>query len=246
MKKYADTPAAESGIHYLGWVRYDNNDLRTCIKSAFRLKGTADEAWNDFCNKAQQNREKMFVVIDNIESADRDEYLGKLSNLPCRLLVTGRCRTLSALRVVEIPPLSIEECRNIFYYFYHFKKNNEILNDVISLTCRLTIMIEFLAKVAQLEEFSLQALYGKLVELGFGLSKEDVSGNHEKLRSDRTIIEQMCLLFSLCSVNEKDQKILTWISIIPSIPFTRKNASSWFGIQKNSTLKRLFDRGFWK
>ena len=243
MKKYADTPTAESGIHYLGWVRYDNNDLRTCIKSAFRLKGTADEAWNDFCNMAQQNREKMFVVIDNIESADRDEYLGKLSNLPCRLLVTGRCRTLSAFRVVELPPLSIEECRNIFYYFYHFKKNNEILNDVISLTCRLTIMVEFLAKVAQLEEFSLQDLYGKLVELGFKLSQEDVSGNHEKLRSDHTIIEQMCLLFSLCSVNKKDQKILTWISIIPSIPFTRKNASSWFGIQKSSTLKRLFDQG---
>lgn len=68
MKKYANTPITESGVHYLGWVRYDNNDLRSCIKSAFRLKGTADEAWNDFCNMAQQNRDKMFVVIDNIES----------------------------------------------------------------------------------------------------------------------------------------------------------------------------------
>lgn len=243
MKKYADTPTTESGIHYLGWVRYDNNDLRSCIKSAFRLKGTVDEAWNDFCNMAQQNRDKMFVVIDNIESADRDEYLGKLSNLPCKLLVTGRCRTLSSLKVVELPPLNMEECRNIFYYFYHFKENNEILNDVINLTCRLTIMVEFLAKVAQLEELSLQDLYGRLVELGFKLSQEDISGNHEKLRSDHTIIEQMCLLFSLCAVDKKDQKILTWISIIPSIPFTRKNAGDWFGIQKNSTLKRLFDQG---
>ena len=204
MKKYADTPTTESGIHYLGWVRYDNNDLRSCIKSAFRLKGTVDEAWNDFCNMAQQNRDKMFVVIDNIESADRDEYLGKLSNLPCKLLVTGRCRTLSSLKVVELPPLNMEECRNIFYYFYHFKENNEILNDVINLTCRLTIMVEFLAKVAQLEELSLQDLYGRLVELGFKLSQEDISGNQEKLRSDHTIIEQMCLLFSLCAVDKKE------------------------------------------
>ena len=243
MKKYADTPTTESGIYYLGWVRYDNNDLRSCIKSAFRLKGAVDEAWNDFCNMAQKNRDKMFVVIDNIESADRDEYLGKLSNLPCRLLVTGRCRTLSSFKVMELPPLNMDECRNIFYYFYHFKENNEILNDVINLTCRLTIMVEFLAKVAQLEELSLQDLYGKLVELGFKLSQEDVSGNHEKLRSDHTIIEQMCLLFSLCAIDKEDQKILTWISIIPSIPFTRKNAGDWFGIQKNSTLKRLFDQG---
>lgn len=243
MKKYADTPTTESGIYYLGWVRYDNNDLRSCIKSAFRLKGAVDEAWNDFRNMAQENRDKMFVVIDNIESADRDEYLGKLSNLPCRLLVTGRCRTLSSLKVMELPPLNMDECRNIFYYFYHFKENNEILNDVINLTCRLTIMVEFLAKVAQLEELSLQDLYGKLVELGFKLSQEDVSGNHEKLRSDHTIIEQMCLLFSFCAIDKEDQKILTWISIIPSIPFTRKNAGDWFGIQKNSTLKRLFDQG---
>lgn len=243
MKKYANMPTTESGIHYLGWVRYDNNDLRSCIKRAFHLKGTADEAWIDFCNMAQKEREKMFVVIDNVESSHGDEYLNKLSNLPCRFLVTGRCRTLSSLKVVELPPLNMEECRKIFYYYYHFKENNEILNDIIGLTCRLTIMVEFLAKVAQLEEFSLQDLYGKLVEMGFKLSQEDVSGNHEKLRGDHTIIAQMCLLFSLCAINEKDQKILTWISIIPSIPFTRRNAGNWFGIQKNSTLMRLFDQG---
>ena len=117
------------------------------------------------------------------------------------------------------------------------------MNDIIGLTCRLTIMVEFLSKVAQLEEISLQDLYGKLVELGFKLSQEDVSGNHEKLRDDRTIIEQMCLLFSLCNINDNDQKILTWISIIPSIPFTKEYARDWFGIQKNSILKRLFEQG---
>lgn len=243
MKRYSSTRSIESGINYLGWVRYDNNDLRESIKSAFHIKGNVGEAWNIFCNMAQQYREKMFVVIDNIEHADRDEYLNKLSSLPCRLLVTGRCRALSSLKVVGLPPLSMEECRNIFYYFYHLKQNNEILNDIIGLTCRLTIMVEFLAKVAQLEEISLQDLYRKLVELGFKLSQEDVSGSHEKLRDDHTIIEQMCLLFSLCDINENDPKILTWISIIPSIPFTKKNASDWFGIQKNSILKRLFEQG---
>lgn len=243
IKKYSTVKSIESGIDHLGWVRYDNNDLRECIKSAFRLKGNADEAWNTFCNMAQQYRERMFVVIDNIEHADRDGYLSKLSNLPCRLLVTGRCRSLSSLKVVELPPLGIEECRSIFYYFYHLGQDNEILDDIIGLTCRLTIMVEFLAKVAQLEEISLRDLYGKLVEMGFKLSQEDVSGNHEKMRDDHTIIEQMCLLFSLCDINEKDQKILTWISIIPSIPFTKKNASDWFGIQKNSVLKRLYDQG---
>ena len=79
--------------------------------------------------------------------------------------------------------------------------------------------------------------------MGFKLSQEDVSGNHEKLRDDRTIIEQMCLLFSLCNINDNDQKILTWISIIPSIPFTKEYARDWFGIQKNSILKRLFEQG---
>ena len=243
VKKYSNMKSIESGISYLGWVRYDNNDLRECIKSAFHLTGNIDEAWNTFCNIAQQYRERMLVIIDNIERSDKDEYLNKLSSLPCRLLVTGRCRTLSALKVVELPPLSMEECRDIFYYFYHFGRNNEILNDIIGLTCRLTIMVEFLSKVAQLEEISLQDLYGKLVELGFKLSQEDVSGNHEKLRDDRTIIEQMCLLFSLCNINDNDQKILTWISIIPSIPFTKEYARDWFGIQKNSILKRLFEQG---
>ena len=90
-------------------LRYDNNDLRECIKSAFHLTGNIDEAWNTFCNIAQQYRERMLVIIDNIERSDKDEYLNKLSSLPCRLLVTGRCRTLSALKVVELPPLIMEE-----------------------------------------------------------------------------------------------------------------------------------------
>lgn len=243
MQQYANMYSIESGIEYLGWVRYNNHDLRECVKDAFYLKGNVDEAWNAFCNMAQQYREKLLVVIDNIEHSDGDEYLNKLSCLPCRLLITGRSRTLSSLKVVELLPLSMEECRNVFYYFYRLDRNNRILDDIIGLTCRLTIMVEFLAKVAQLEEISLQDLYKRLVELGFKLSKEDVLGNHEKLRSEHTIIEQMCLLFSLCNVKEHDQKILTWISIIPSIPFSKQNAHDWFGIQKNSELRRLFEQG---
>ena len=32
VKKYSNMKSIESGISYLGWVRYDNNDLRECIE----------------------------------------------------------------------------------------------------------------------------------------------------------------------------------------------------------------------
>lgn len=71
-----------------------------------------------------------------------------------------------------LPPLKMAQCRDLFYQHYQYaERDNEVLNDIIDLTAKLTIMIVFLAKVAYLEELSLHELYAKLVECGFKLSE---------------------------------------------------------------------------
>lgn len=92
----------------------------------------------------------------------------------------------------------------IIEHVLHAERDNEVLNDIIDLTAKLTIMIVFLAKVAYLEELSLHELYAKLVECGFKLSEEDVSCEHEKMQNDETIIRQMCILFSLVNYSEEN------------------------------------------
>lgn len=82
--------------------------------------------------------------------------------------------------------------------------------------------------MAYLEGLALHELYGRLVEKGFKLSKEDVSCEHERFQNDDTIIRQICVLFSLVKFSDADKTILTCASVIPNLRFEFKQAKQWF------------------
>lgn len=233
-----------TGVEVIVWIPYDNVDIRASLKEALHLQCELEDVWLKVQELVSDYGNGMLLVIDNIESAE-DEYLSKLVNLQCRVILTSRQREIPGFKkVLDLEPLSIEACRELFYKHYQFdERNNELVNDIIALTAKLTIMIVFIAKVACLEEMSLKELYEKLTEKGFKLSEEDVSCEHERLRNDNSIITQMCILFSLIKYNEADKKILTNISIIPNIRFDFSKAKKWFGVKKNSNLMKLFKMG---
>ncbi len=248
VKRFLDTviqaEIETTGVEVIAWIPYDNVDIRASMKEALHLQCELENVWLKVQELVAGYRNRMLLVIDNIESAE-DEYLSKLVNLQCRVILTSRQREIPGFKkVLDLEPLSIEACRELFYKNYQFdERNNELVNDIIALTAKLTIMIVFIAKVACLEEMSLKELYEKLTEKGFKLSEEDVSCEHERLRNDNTIITQMCILFSLVKYSEADKKILTNISIIPNIRFDFSKAKKWFGVKKNSNLMKLFKMG---
>lgn len=233
------------GVEQIAWIPYDNQDLRASIQQALRLRCEPDEVWQAVQDMCTEQRERLLLIVDNIESIGDDAYLKRLADLPCRILVTSRYKELRGFYLqLELKPLSHGECRELFYRHYRFKeRDNDTLNEIIDLTARLTIMIVFLAKAAYLEGFSLSELYSKLVESGFKLSEEDVACEHERMQNDETIIRQMCILFSLVRYNEADKKHLTNISLIPNLQFDFSKAKKWFHIQKNSTLMKLYSMG---
>lgn len=233
----------DCGIRYVAWVPYSQQSLAQSCKAAFHLQDDAEQAWMYIQNLAAKYRDKMLLVIDNVEKREEDRYLKRLNDLPCRVLVTSRYKEVSALSVYELGTLEKSECRQLFYHFYKLGRNDEYLDEIIELASRHTIMVEFLAKAAQLEGMKLGNLLDRLIDKGFKLSEEDVSGNHERLQTEDTIIRQMCILFSMVNVEEADKEILTYTSVIPNLPFDFEKAKGWFGVRKNSILKHLFDMG---
>lgn len=245
LDQLAHATTIEHGIEEIAWIPYDNQSICNSVQRALHLQCDPSEVWQILQEKATAQNNKLLLVIDNVENSAEDEYLRKLSLLPCNILVTSRQKELQGFtEILFLQPLSIDSCRALFYKHYHFnERDNEVLNDIIGLTARLTIMIVFIAKVAYLEEMTLHELYGKLLDKGFKLSEEDVSCEHERLQNDDTIIRQMCILFSLVKYNETDKTILTYISIIPNLRFEFKQAKQWFKIQKNSSLMKLHKMG---
>ena len=192
LNKLQNTPTEESQIEKIAWIPYDNHDICLSMKQALHLKCDLEDVWQAVQDLCADSKGRLLFVIDNIENIGNDEFLGKLSMLPCRVLITSRQKILRGFnRIMYLPPLKMAQCRDLFYQHYQYaERDNEVLNDIIDLTAKLTIMIVFLAKVAYLEELSLHELYAKLVECGFKLSEEDVSCEHEKMQNDETIIRQ--------------------------------------------------------
>ena len=84
----------------------------------------------------------------------------------------------------------------------------------------------------------LEILLERLIEKGFKLSEEDVSGSHERLQNKDNIISQMCILFSLVNIKDTDKEILTYTSVIPNIPFDFEKAKGWFGVREKQHTKK--------
>ena len=245
VKKFLAGLGEGSGVKQIAWVPYDNHDIRGSLKRALNLDCPADEIWMRVQGMAETAGKDLLLVVDNIEHADADEYLSKLGNLPCRLLVTSRQRKLPGFPdPIFIQPLEMDACRDLFYLHYQFEeRDNAIVNDIIELTAHLTIMVTFIAKVAYVEEMTLIEVYNRLVEKGFKLSEEDVSSEHERLNDDAPIIKQMCILFTLVNYGRNDKAILTCASVIPSLQFDFGMAKKWFGVGKNSSLLKLYGMG---
>ncbi len=241
LDRLLETEVMVCGVEQIAWIPYDNQDLCVSMQQALRLRCEPDEVWQTVQDMCAEQRERLLLVVDNIESIKDDVYLKRLADLPCRILVTSRYKELTGFhRQLELKTLSQGECRELFYRHYQFmERDNETLNEIIDLTARLTIMIVFLAKVAYLEGFSLSELHTKLVESGFKLSEEDVACEHERMQNDETIIRQMCILFSLVRYNEADKSLLTNIALIPNLQFDFPKAKKRFRVQKNSTQMKL-------
>lgn len=241
LNRIMNTEVQENGIENVAWIPYNNQDIRLSIKQALHLSGGLGEVWSKIQDKAAQYNKKLLLIVDNIEKIKDDKYLQKLSSLPCRILLTSRQQTFPGFhRIMYLQPLKMDKCRELFYRHYQFEeRDNETVNDIITLTAKLTIMIVFIAKAAYIEEMSLHQLYSKLVEKGFKLSEEDVSCEHEKLQNDDTIIRQMCILFSIVEYGKEEKVLLTCISVIPNLQFDFAKAKKWFKTKKNGQLLKL-------
>lgn len=245
LHQIATTEISKTGIEVIAWVPYHAANLCQSLQYALHFRCELDEVWTVVQDMAADYNNRLLFVIDNIDVLERDEYLLKLAALPCRILITSRCKMFPGIsKTMNLGPLDLGDCRDLFYHHYRFKEyDNEILNDIIELSARLTIMIVFMAKVAYVEGLTLRKLYNLLIEKGYKLSDEDVSCEHERMQNDEPIIEQMKILFSITSYSPDDIHLLTFISLIPNLEFDFPKSKRWFAVKKNSHLLKLFEIG---
>ena len=185
------------------WVTFSNNDLKESILDAlpeYRILEDKDTAWNECWRGLQQYRDKLLIIIDNIEEGASDPELNRLASYPCRIAATSRKESIYGMESIPVNVLPEKDCIRLFNLYYKGERDHFSISEVLRLIDYHTIMIDLLAKTANMEKWSVAELRRKLIDHGFDLSEEAVAGNHEKLRNENKLIQQLKILFSLTSV----------------------------------------------
>ena len=120
------------------------------------------------------------------------------------------------------------------------------LNKILELAEYHTVMLELLAKTANMEEESLQEFYKKLVQNGFRMSDEEVDSSHPLLQTERRVTEQLKILFAISKCRIQDKDLLCQLSVIPAIPFQYKVVKNWIEVKHKSQLEYLVKTGWLK
>lgn len=209
LKKIYSMSCNVTGVYQIAWVTYTNGKLKDSLIEAFHdTKGYTDrdEAWEHIYNVIQIQREKLLIVIDNVETIEQDSDIERLGDLPCRILVTSRTEKIGGLYRCSVDHLPEEDCRDIFYHYYVGDHDNHYLDKILELIEYHTVMLELLAKTANMEEKTLQEFYELLVQNGFRMSNEEVGSHHPLLQSEKRVTEQLKILFTIskCRIQDKD------------------------------------------
>lgn len=246
MTKYGN----EYGINYLAWVPYQASDLRLSICRAFLMVKTInniDVAWEKVCKFFMDNQQQILIFIDNIEKVTRDDLLlWRIGQYPIKVIITTREKLDIGIKDVELRVLSKDNCKNLFYKIYDIEKNDEIVLDILKKAGYLTVAIELLAKTAMKERKGLRQLNEDLINLEFDISEEDVSSNHDLLRKEDKIAEQLKKLFCISNYDSHQIYLLINISMFPATEFSYEDAKNWFGETRRTPFDKLVDWGWLK
>ena len=245
---YISEYGEEYGIRHLAWVPYSGSDLKLSICQHFLelkyIKNT-DAAWaiaNDFFSKSGDS---LLLFIDNIEKTEHeDRILNSLNQYRFRSVLTTRKPLEENESGKELSSLSLKDCRTLFYKFYKSDKDDASLDSILKKSGRLTVAIELLAKIAEVENMSLKELNRALSEHDFDISNECVSTSHDLLSKEDKIAEQIKKLFSIINCTDEQIRILVKISMFPAKEFSVENVKNWFEEKRITPLEKLVNQGW--
>lgn len=253
LNRIMNTEVQENGIENVAWIPYNNQDIRLSIKQALHLSGDLGEVWSKIQDKAAQYNKKLLLIVDNIEKVKDDKYLQKLSSLPCRILLTSRQQTFPGFhRIMYLQPLKMDKCRELFYRHYQFEeRDNETVNDIITLTAKLTIMIVFIAKAAYIEEILCEELntgpvfgkeYEKAYLIPFSWSIADIMDSHWESEADTDFLTSLFHVCFSCSNYYLCEKIIDSVIRIQTDNSTFTASDLAYSYRNKIDLLHQFDK----
>lgn len=190
--------------------------------------------------------ERVFLVIDNIESQD-DPDIDLLLQLPCTILANSRYM-LQGFESINLDVLDKENCMKLFFQFYQDRQpgDEKLAQEIISLCGNHPLTVELLARTAWSAALDLETLLDILKEKGFNLNniiQETVSTNWHNQQSNKRFFDHLLTIFDLSRLTEQELHILSNLSILPPVGIHINDLREWLELENKSDIHSLVQKG---
>lgn len=211
-----------------------------------------EDYWDAAKKLLNEMGRELLLMIDNANKITQQEIL-LLEQLNCRLLLTARS-ALDRAVCVDVGQLEREDCKKLYrIHSGDTSASDKIIEDIIALAAKHTLLIELLAKLQYATGRSAEEMYLLLCEKGFDLSdiQENISYlynpeiNQEK-GYDRQFIEHVEMLFDISGICAKreEMEILQFFSLsFAGCPVPMRTVQKWMELPNFNPMNVLVKEG---
>jgi len=235
---------------HIGWINYHQS-----LKNSFvtQLKGIPfdenkdyDAQYEDIKYGLNNLDANSLLIIDNIENNIEDKELVDLTQFPFKVLASSR-EKIDEFKIYQLGFMNEQKCVDLFYAHYDGKKDDAYVIKTVKLAGYHTLTVELLAKTAKSADFEIRALYEMLRDKGFNLNeviKEQVTFVWHGEKDRKKFFEHILKVFNLIHLSEKENYILTNLSILPPEWIQKYKLKEWLKLDSKEEINLLVEKGW--
>ncbi len=174
------------------------------------------------------------LVIDNTSSI-LYKYANELPSPPNWKILTTSREQIGDFTLKDLSVLQPEPARQLFYKHYKLEKDDTILDYVFEKIGWHTLTIELLSKTCSARGIKLKELKELIDKEGLDFKiKAKVATPHGKTNPEGEYLFEHLLATFVIDLNEGCKTLLTYFSILPSVPIPYSDLIELFGINKEN------------
>jgi len=187
------------------------------------------------------SNERTLIVIDNFDTLE-DDLLPELIDGRYHILCTTRCDYSEFYPSIQIQELNDIALKELFYHYYGdivSDENDALLLELFKLLGRHTYTLELVAKQMANSGESV----GEFIE---SFKKQGLPSLNERVRTNGAFVDigynTILNLFRIFSLNEEEQKILAYLSLVPLTGISKSDLKRWAGLRSLQKTNELIQR----
>ncbi|MCD8050173.1 MAG: tetratricopeptide repeat protein, partial [Clostridiales bacterium] len=235
----------KSQCEQIGWVECrESGDLKASLLAAIDTgneKKTDEERFSEIENRLQGCTGQTILFLDNVDQPDK--LLTELTRYDVTLVVTSRLWEADGYITKRIPPLSEDECVELFRSYCSrtvTEQDEPVVRELVRLVSCHTLSVELLAKSVPAKA-SLAEYLEQLQARNFGFSDLKFSTGHDNEKD--TVVKHLKKLFDMTGLDGEQSRVMQNLALMADSHTLPAEVQKWIGCDEN-TLAELVNTGW--